>query len=254
MQRCKQGQLEWLQFDLLSDVPHLHHAVFLRHGGVSQAPYHSLNFDYSVGDNPAHVDENYVRLRQHLGGLTGWKRLVKTLACHKDSVALVEDHTKSKIIDHDAMVSKLKGVTLMSKHADCQIGLFYDPIHHAVANVHSGWRGSVRNIYAHTIAAMQYHFRSNPADLLVCISPSLGPDEAEFIHYRTELPEPFWDFQVRPTYFDFWAISEHQLKTAGILSHHIEVARISTYTNTQDYFSYRKEKVRGCNATCITLL
>ena len=44
---------------------------------------------------------------------------------------------------------------------------------------------------------MKQVFGSNPAELLVCIAPSLGPDEAEFIHFRTELPDEFWNFQSR---------------------------------------------------------
>ena len=122
------------------------------------------------------------------------------------------------------------------KYADCQIALIYDPVNHAAANIHSGWRGSVANIFQEAILGMQQNYGSHPSNLLVCISPSLGPDEAEFIHYRKELPEPFWDYQVRPTYFDFWSITEAQLQAAGILPHHIEIARISTHANSKDFF------------------
>ena len=110
------------------------------------------------------------------------------------------------------------------------------------------------NIYREAIQAMQQTFGSHPSELLVCISPSLGPEEAEFIHYQSELPEEFWSFQVRPTDFDFWSISEYQLQAEGILPHHIEVARLSTYANAKDFFSYRRDKTTGRHAACITLL
>jgi YfiH family protein len=254
MRRFEKNHIEWLEFDLLSNIPKLHHAVFLRSGGVSEGPFSSLNFDYTLGDNPKHVDENFIRIKKHLSDLPNWQKLVRNNAAHLDHIALIQSGSEDFLIDHDGLISQTVGISLLTKHADCQIALFYDPINHAVANIHAGWRGSVKNIYAKTVHEMKHHFGSDPANLLVCISPSLCPDHAEFIHYRTELPEDFWPFQVRPNYFDFWAISENQLQKAGILTHHIEIARLSTYSNPNDYFSHRRDKVRGCNGTCITLL
>ncbi|CUI17841.1 putative multicopper oxidase [Candidatus Protochlamydia naegleriophila] len=255
MQRFKQNNIEWLEFDLLADIPHLKHAVFLRHGGLSQAPFNSLNTSLSVGDNAAAVENNRALIaKQSKGDSFNWSHMVTGQGCHGKYISYVERHTPHTIPQCDGLLSSTPGITLMMTHADCQIGLFYDPHHRIIANIHSGWRGSVQNIYAETISQMQRRFGSNPADLLVCISPSLGPDESEFIHYSYELPEEFWSFQIRPTYFDFWSISEYQLQNAGILPHHIEIARLSTYSNANDYFSYRRDKITGRHATCITLL
>lgn len=254
MQRKKLQDMEWLEFDLISDIPNLKHAVFLRHGGCSEAPYASLNTGFHVGDNPTHVRENIERIKIQLKReVPNWNNLVWGRANHGKSIAIVGQQSPEEIADVDGLLTSAPGVSLMMKHADCQIALFYDTQHHAVANVHAGWRGSVANIYSETIQYMKQAFGSNPAELLVCISPSLGPDEAEFIHYRTELPDEFWPFQIRPTYFDFWSISEFQLQNAGILPHHIEVARLSTYSNALDFYSHRRDKISGRNATCITL-
>jgi hypothetical protein len=38
MLRKKRGSLEWLEFDLFQEFPEIKHAVFLRHGGVSEGP------------------------------------------------------------------------------------------------------------------------------------------------------------------------------------------------------------------------
>ncbi|MFQ5729954.1 MAG: hypothetical protein ACE5GN_06305, partial [Waddliaceae bacterium] len=48
-------------------------------------------------------------------------------------------------------------------------------------------------VQAEAIGFMQAKYGSLPADLLVGISPSLGPQSAEFINYRQEFPEPFWE-------------------------------------------------------------
>lgn len=255
MQRHQHDQIQWLEFDLLADLPKVKHAVYLRHGGCSQGPFSSLNLGLHVGDHPENVYSNYRLIKSHVQlGVPDWKKLIWGRANHGKTIKEAHDHSPQEIIDVDGLITSTPGLTLMMKHADCQVALFYDPKHHAAANIHAGWRGSVANIYAETVQKMHSAFGSNPSELLVCISPSLGPDEAEFIHYRTELPEEFWNFQVRPTFFDFWSISEYQLQAAGILPHHIEIARLSTYSNALDYFSYRRDKVTGRHATCITLL
>lgn len=255
MQRQKYNDLEWLEFDLLSDIPRLKHAVFLRHGGCSEKPYASLNTGFHVGDNKEHVRENIERIKIQLQReIPQWSNLVWGRANHGKSIALVNRQSPEEVVDFDGLMTAVPGVSLMMKHADCQVAIFYDPQNHAIANIHAGWRGTVVNIYAEAVQYMRQAFGSHPAELLVCISPSLGPDEAEFIHFRTEIPEELWPFQVRSTYFDFWSISEHQLQTVGVLPHHIEVARLSTYANPYDYYSYRRDKVTGRHATCITLL
>lgn len=255
MQRHKRGQIEWLEFELLADFPKVKHAVFLRQGGHSQGSFASLNTALNGGDDPEHVKANLQLIQDQLKHeIRDWKQLVWSHASHGKALTHVQKNSSQALMHFDGLITSTPLVTLMMKHADCQIALFYDPIHHACANVHAGWRGSVANIYKEAVHHMQQTFGSNPADLLVCISPSLGPDEAEFIHYRSELPEEFWHFQIRPTYFDFWSISEYQLHALGILPHHIEIARLSTYANAQDYFSHRRDKDTGRNATCITLL
>ena len=103
----------------------------------------------------------------------------------------------------------------MIQQADCQAVLLHDPHRRAIAAVHCGWRGSVVGIIGKTIAAMQRYYRSIPADLTAFIGPSLGPCCGEFINYPDELPRWMHQYQVRPSYFDFWEISRQQLLGAG---------------------------------------
>jgi YfiH family protein len=153
----------------------------------------------------------------------------------------------------DGISTQRPHVALMVTQADCQAAIFYDPINHVLSNVHSGWRSSVLNIYGATVEHMKHVYGSKPEDLLVCVSPSLGPESSQFINYKTELPEAFWEFQVKPLYFDFWSISEEQLKRAGVLSHHIQIAGIDTYANEEDYFSYRRSNKCGRQGTVCAL-
>lgn len=248
MIRRRREEIDWLEFELFQEFTRLKHGVFLRHGGISQGSYSSLNVSFGLGDEVEAVEENRSRILSvlQIPSLT-WAKQV-----HGHDLGLVGPAWDARF-PCDGLLTKDKNTALMVQHADCQAAIFYDPIHHAAANIHCGWRGSVQNIYAHAVNAMKMTFDSKPQDLHVGISPSLGPSKAEFIHYRKELPESFWEFQVKPNYFDFWAISEWQLLECGLLPHHIQIAKICTYENPNDYYSHRFSMVRGGHGTLVAL-
>lgn len=247
--KTKDG-IEWLQFDLLSDFPNLVHGVFLRKGGVSTAPFNTLN----MGNFREDTVENILENRKRISACLNIPSLFSGTQVHKDQISILRGTDPFEKIC-DGIATQDKGIGLLTSHADCQAAIFYDPINNAIANIHSGWRGSVQNIFGKAVHKMQSEFGSRPENLLVGISPSLGPENAQFIHYKTELPESFWDYQVKPCYFDFWEISRMQLKACGLLDHHIEIASICTYANDTDFFSYRRDKqVTGRNGTVIALV
>jgi YfiH family protein len=248
MIRKNQNGVEWLEFELLAEQHGLVHGVFLRHGGVSQGPFATLNVGGATGDDKESIAIN----RQRILDALEISHYESGKQVHGDQVIWIkEPHQKD--VECDGMITNTCELGLMIKHADCQAAIFYDPIQQALANVHSGWRGNVKNIYRGAIHKMKEVFGSKPENLLVGISPSLGPEHAEFKNYKIEFPEYFWKFQIRPEYFDLWAISRHQLEECGVLPHHIEIAGICTYAQKEDYFSYRRDKVTGRNATVAML-
>lgn len=245
MKRKKSGAIEWLEFELLQDIPEIVHGVFLRHGGVSHPPFHSLNM--GLGDDPLAVIENQRRICTILG----ISELIHGKLVHGKHLEIVENEVPAECCD--GLITQTKGVGLLTSHADCQAAIFYDPIHKAIANVHAGWRGNVQNIYREAVLKMEHAIGTKPEDLLVCISPSLGPDASEFKNYREELPSSFLPYQFKPYHFNLWEIARDQLEDAGVLPHHIEIACLCTFQQSQDFFSYRRDKVTGRNATIIAL-
>ena len=154
----------------------------------------------------------------------------------------------------DAMVTSLHNIALLVVHADCQACIFVDPEHQVIANVHSGWRGSVQNIYKATIEQLQSKWGTRPEELIACISPSLGPCHAEFTNWKEELPASFEPFRKENDHFDFWEISRHQLLSCGLSASHIEIAGLCTYCHPDLFFSYRRTRTAERNATCIALM
>jgi polyphenol oxidase len=244
------------RFQLLERVPGLVHGVFARHGGVSFPPYASLNVGWNNGDDPAAVRENLTRVRNTMGV----RFLASSLQVHGDAIQILDkdrmtasgiDPFLIRAPDGDALVTGLEDVGLMIKIADCQAVFIVDPDRRIIANVHSGWRGSVQNLAGKVAALLRDRFGCRPESLLAAVSPSLGPCCAEFRNFRDEFPPNFWDFQVKPTYFDFWEITRRQLLEAGLTAAHIEIAEHCTVCRRTDYFSYRGEKVTGRMAAVI---
>ncbi len=245
MLRNKRESVEWLEFEIFQEFPQISHAIFLRHGGISQAPFHELNVGGGTGDDLHHINANRALLKKLL-------KCSSLASAHQVHGAEVKEAPLEASDDKcDALYTQKEGVALFIKHADCQAAIVYDPVQKIIANIHAGWRGNVQNIYQATVNQLKRRFGSKPEDLIVGISPSLGPCCAEFINYKTELPEPFWEFQVKPFYFDLWAIARKQWMDAGVLSHHLQIAGICTCCNKEDYFSYRRDKPTGRHATVV---
>jgi YfiH family protein len=226
----------------LLSVPH---GMFRRSGGTSSAPFASLNFSEHIGDQQERVQANRARAIEALQ----LPSLVAVRQVHADRVLVVDkEHPRSESEGYDAIISTLTGVGLLIQQADCQAVLLHAPQQGAVAAVHCGWRGSVTDIIGKTIHRLQTAYGVNPADLRAAVSPSLGPCCAEFIHYQRELPAWMHAFQVRPTYFDFWAISQHQLMAAGVPVKHIDIASVCTRCD-HNFFSYRRAQQEGNGIT-----
>jgi YfiH family protein len=254
--RRQKEDLTLYQFPLLQSVPGLVHGVFTRRGGESAGELRGLNLSFSVGDQEGRVAENRKRVRDllNLPSLTALRQVHGTEAVIISN-GLGQDTTGTPETETgDILLTDRPEIGLMIKQADCQAVMLYDPEHKALANMHCGWRGNVRGVISEGVKKMRAVYGTDPADLLAAVGPSLGPCCAEFIHYREELPKEAWKYQVRPFYFDLWEWSRDQLLAAGVKEENIEIAGICTSCHTDEFYSYRKEKVTGRFGSVIGLL
>lgn len=241
---------ERLIFPTLSG-PGLTHGVFTRHGGVSTAPFTTLNVSLHVGDTRERVLANRALIKQVLGS----DMLVTCRQVHGDGILHIKGPLTAdlEVDGYDALITATPGVLLMIQQADCQAVLLFDPNGPAIGAAHVGWRGSVAEILPKTVTAMQHAFGTRPQDLIAVVSPSLGPCCAEFENFHEELPLNYHSYQVRPNYFDFWAISHDQLVDRGVAENHITLAGICTRCSL-DFFSYRRNHITGRFASVIGLI
>lgn len=241
-----------LQFPRLVNHNRLVHAVFTRKGGVSEAPYDTLNVSYDTDDRPECVGKNIQIIRDAIGA----KDLTFMHQVHGKEILVLRQRDFNGLrepVSADAMITDIPQMALMVKLADCQGVLLFDPIKNVVANVHCGWRGNVINILKSVVERMKSDFGCFAADLEAAIGPSLGPCCAEFIDYEEIFPEAFRRFMTSNAYFDLWEISRYQLLEAGLKNEHIEVAGICTRCKSEMFYSYRGEGETGRFATVVML-
>jgi YfiH family protein len=233
------------RFRSLSAFAQLRHAVTTRHGGDSPPPYDSLNLSRNVGDAPHRVAAN----RQRVQTCFPATRPAFLRQVHGRRVAVLDGGGLPADGympgEADAVVTRETGCLLAVLVADCQPVLLFDPVRGVIANIHSGWRGSVANIIGRTVAVMTARFGSRPGDIRAGVGPSLGPCCAEFVNYRREIPPDLWAYRRSGPYFDFWALSRDQLLLAGLQAAHIEIGGICTRCRSDQFFSYRAARRTG---------
>ncbi len=159
---------------------------------------------------------------------------------HKTEIG-VADNTSRCIQGVDGLITEKADHALVVKHADCQAVLVVDPTKSVALALHVGWRGSVANFCEKAFLKLQQDYGTKPADCLVAISPSLGPERAEFKGHESYFPLSFLKAQVKENYFDFWQITALQLESLGVQPPNIDIAKVCTYADQKYCYSYRRE-------------
>ncbi|MGD9189829.1 MAG: peptidoglycan editing factor PgeF [Desulfobacteraceae bacterium] len=252
MRWIQNNGLDYLQFPALAGLTDFFHGVFLRTASNTGRSRASFNIGLNCGDPESVVKQNRKRMLSCFGRPLG----VFARQVHGSEVGVVSTPTVSTgqgviRVNGDALATAGRDNALIIQVADCQPVLIADPIKKAVANVHSGWRGSIGNIIGRTIDTMVTRLGCRPQNMIAAIGPSLGPCCAEFVNYRKEIPSRYWKYRRAGDLFDFWRLSIDQLVEAGVPMETISVAGICTRCNQHLFFSYRGQKNTGRFAAVI---
>ncbi|GAB3554316.1 peptidoglycan editing factor PgeF [Spirosoma fluminis] len=212
-----------------------------RHGGVSPAPFASLNLGINTNDDPAHVDEN----RRRFLGAIGAEGALFASAHQVHGADVLYTTEPGRYQGYDALITDRPGLLVGITVADCVPILIYDSVNGAVGAVHAGWRGTVGGIVTRTLEAMQQQFgtlaESCFAYVGTCIDEAsfeIGPEVAEQFRPAFKRVDPF----TQKTCANLKAANASLLTDFGIPSAQIAISAYSTVLNNQDYFSYRAEQ------------
>jgi polyphenol oxidase len=229
--------------------------VSTRHGGVSDAPWASLNLGVHVGDDALLVAENRRRLTAQLPSMPVWLNQVHGIACIEAGSGY---RSGSGVVDADASFSRTPGVVCAVMTADCLPVLFCDIAGTVVAAAHAGWRGLAAGVLESTLASMAVE----PATVMAWIGPAIGPTAFEvgaevrevFVAHDAQASAAFSLASSDPA-GKFWCdlplLAEQRLRRAGVAE--VTASGECTYTDSTRFFSYRRDGQTGRQVSCIWL-
>lgn len=154
----------------------------------------------------------------------------------------------------DGLITNQSKIALATTNADCILLIFFDPVKKVIANVHSGWRGTLQRISVQAVNKMKSEFNCNPKDIICCICPSIRKCHFE-VH--ADVKEPYYnefkelkeinDLIVKIQDKEKWNIDTVEinkiiLKQAGLKEENIIDCGICSVCNSDLIHSYRAEK------------
>lgn len=196
---------------------------------------------------PISDDANYVGIAKEVG----IKRdsIIIPFQEHTATVAEYDDAVRD-FKETDGLVTIKRNVTLCTKVADCISLLIYDPVNHAIGNVHSGWRGTLQKIALNGVRKMVEEFNSKPSDLICVICPSIRQDHFEvdqdvYEEFQQAFPQIIDEITVQrgdKYYIDTVRCNTWMLEKAGVKSGNIIDSNLCTACHSDVINSYRGNK------------
>ena len=228
-----------------------------RHGGLSSGNYASFNCNWYCGDQQERVEKNQELLRRMIP--VEQVELLIPRQVHSSSVLTIDEDflsadeaARAEQMDGvDALITDRRGECLCISTADCIPVLCYDPVNHAVAAIHAGWRGTVSRIVSKTIKAMQQAYATAPSDVWAIIGPGISLQAFEVGNeVYDRFSEAGFDMdriarRYQKWHIDLWEANRIDLLDAGVTDVHIELSGVCTFNECDDFFSARRLGIKS---------
>jgi len=235
--------------------PNVRAACTTRAGGVSAAPYDSLNLGDHVGDNPFAVARNRGIFSEALQARPVFLRQVHgTQGVRLD--ANTPDGTEA-----DGCFTSEPGVACTIMVADCLPVLFASGDGRAVAAAHAGWRSLAGEGGVGIIEVVAKNFRA--ADAIAWLGPCIGPDafevgpevKAAFEAHDAQAGALFRPHAPGKWLADLPGLARRRLQALGITRIHGNDGSREwcTVSNPSRFFSHRRDRVSGRLAASVWL-
>ena len=245
----KKDGIEYLQFKRLLEFDNLINCYTLR----------PLNYNKKTLTNQE-LKENYNNICKALE--IERKNLIRPHQSHTDCIKNVE-RTDVKYTEVDGFITNKPNIDLTLSFADCTPILLYDPVKKVIANIHSGWRGTVQKIGKKAVEKMIKDYQSNPQDIIACIGPCIGKCHFEVKEDVKDIFEQTFSYlgrnddiiekeSLEKYKIDTTLINRLLLENSGLLPENIIESKICTVCNSQIMHSYRVDKEKsGRNITIL---
>ncbi len=196
---------------------------------------------HGFSDREAGGDSSLIEKYSNLSRIAQLKQM------HSGDVIILDDaDAHNDLTEGDALVTRLRGVGIGIRTADCVPILLTDQANTVVAAIHAGWRGTLFEIVQNTINTIKSEYGINSSQLTSAIGPSIsnccyeiGEDVA--LQFKEQFPDSnLYLFESGDSKYmlDLTIANEIALKSAGVSD--IEVIDICTKCN-HNFYSYRRE-------------
>ncbi|HBJ87679.1 MAG TPA: hypothetical protein DDZ88_28245 [Verrucomicrobiales bacterium] len=205
--------MSWMSFPALEALPGFAHRFTLRHPEIDVDAERAVVVERLWAWHREQVQEM---------GFHG-SALCIAEQVHGCEVAVVEEPQSEPATGADGLISNTPGLVIGIYVADCCAVCLADARTGAFGVVHSGTKGSELGITARAIELMRQRYGTNPADLVVQLSPCIRPPAYEI---------------------DFAAQIRQQALDAGVPSGQVHDSGVCTSSDLRRFYSYRMEKGR----------
>lgn len=220
--------------------------ITTRAGGVSRAPFASMNLGLRTADDPQAVAANRQRLRACLPREPKWLRQV-----HGSAVAVADDPAAAP--EADAAVTWRPDTVCAVLVADCIPVLLADRAGSVVAIAHAGWRGLACGVIESAVQRMALA----PQELIAYLGPGIGPRAFEvgadvrdaFLARDAGAQAAFVPRAPGKWLADLFWLARQALLRAGVTSVHGDT--LCTHSDPRRFFSYRRDRTTGRMAALI---
>ena len=235
--------------------PAVRAAFTLRMGGVSAAPFDSLNVGAHVGDAGAAVTENRRRVRAQLRLPVEPSWLEQVHGIEVADLDAASARASAAQLTADAAIARGAGSVCVMQVADCMPVLFAARDGCAVAAAHAGWRGLAAGVLEATLARLAVA----PAGLIAWLGPAIGPAHFEvggevraaFLAHDAAAAAAFTANTRGRWQCDLNALVRRRLSAAGVTA--VFGGGWCTYSDPLRFFSYRRAGPCGRMAALIWL-
>lgn len=235
---------------IISNISGVRHLFFTRDGGRSTGVYSGLNCGPGSDDDPETVKHNRLHVEQTLDLDAG--SLVSLYQVHSPTAVYVTSPWKQADAPQaDAMVTDKVGIGLGILTADCVPVLFADSTGGVVGAAHAGWKGAVGGVLESTVEAME-NLGSIRSNIYACTGPCIrtasyevGVDMRQQFVDMDHNNEQFFISGDRAGHFQFDLTGYVLTRLAKSGVGMIEDTAGDTYTDEDDFYSYRRMTHRG---------
>ena len=220
------------------------HCFFSRKGGFSKGLYQSLNCGKGSKDNKKNVSRNLYFVSKKMK--INQKKLLLMHQTHSNKVIIVHKKNQNlKKLDSDALITKIKGISLGVVTADCVPIILYDKKNQIIGCIHAGWKGASSGIIENTVKKFKKLDSKN--QIFASIGPCIGKKSYEvdidfyrkFISKSKKNAKYFLKKNKNKKLFNLRKYVNDKLVKLNVKVDHVNH---DTFKEKSSFFSYRRSQ------------